>query len=39
MQIAHIEKGGHYLTLKDSQVVAIHPSSWLDNNPEWVIYT
>ncbi|GAA5954972.1 hypothetical protein JCM10213_008051, partial [Rhodosporidiobolus nylandii] len=31
------EKNG-YLTLKDLQVVGIHPSTGLDNNPEFVIY-
>jgi pre-mRNA-splicing factor ATP-dependent RNA helicase DHX15/PRP43 len=26
------------LTLKDNQVVAIHPSASLDHKPEWCIY-
>jgi len=38
MQVAHLEKNGHYLTLKDDQVVMIHPSTSLDNKPQWVIY-
>lgn len=33
MQAAHLERQGHYLTLKDDQVVLIHPSSVLDNKP------
>ena len=33
MQAAHLERGGHYLTLKDEQVVMIHPSTVLDNKP------
>lgn len=33
MQVAHLQKQGHYLTAKDNQVVAIHPSSVLDNKP------
>lgn len=37
-QVAHLEKSGHYLTLKDNQVVAVHPSSVLDHKPEWLIY-
>ena len=38
MQTAHLEKAGHYLTLKDDQVVALHPSTVLENKPEWVLY-
>ena len=38
MQSAHLQRAGHYLTFKDDQVVAIHPSSTLDHKPEWVIY-
>jgi len=38
MQVAHLEKGGHYLTLRDNQVVLIHPSSVLEHRPEWVLY-
>merc|ERR1712066_692860 len=29
MQVAHLEKSGHYLTVKDNQVVALHPSTVL----------
>ncbi|KAK6639603.1 Pre-mRNA-splicing factor ATP-dependent RNA helicase dhx15 [Polyplax serrata] len=38
MQVAHLEKTGHYLTIKDNQVVQLHPSTCLDHRPEWVIY-
>ena len=38
MQIAHLQRAGHYLTFKDDQVVAIHSSSVLDNKPEWCMY-
>jgi len=38
MQVAHLEKTGHYLTIKDNQVVALHPSSCLDHKPEWCLY-
>jgi pre-mRNA-splicing factor ATP-dependent RNA helicase DHX15/PRP43 len=38
MQAAHLERTGHYLTVKDNQVVALHPSTCLDHKPEWVIY-
>lgn len=38
MQAAHLERGGHYLTLKDEQVVMIHPSTVLDNKPQWIMY-
>lgn len=36
MQVAHFERNGNYLTVKDNQVVAIHPSSVLDTKPPWV---
>lgn len=38
MQVAHLQKAGHYLTLRDNQVVLIHPSSVLGYKPEWVLY-
>jgi len=38
MQVAHLERTGHYLTVKDNQVVHVHPSSSLDHKPEWVVY-
>ncbi|KAJ9053268.1 DEAH-box ATP-dependent RNA helicase prp43 [Entomophthora muscae] len=38
MQAARLTAKGHYLTLKDNQTVAIHPSSSLNKKPEWVIY-
>ncbi|KAF8820957.1 ATP-dependent Rna helicase [Cardiosporidium cionae] len=37
-QVAHLEVTGHYLTVKDNQIVALHPSSVLDHKPEWVLY-
>merc|ERR1712032_1133580 len=38
MQVAHLEKSGHYLTIRDNQVVALHPSTCLTHKPEWIIY-
>lgn len=38
MQVAHLERTGHYLTVKDNQVVHLHPSTVLDHKPEWVVY-
>jgi len=38
MQVAHLEKSGHYLTIKDNQVVALHPSTILTHKPEWALY-
>ena len=35
MQVAHLEKTGHYLTVKDNQMVHLHPSTCLENKPEW----
>lgn len=37
-QVAHLERTGHYLTIKDNQVVQLHPSTCLDHKPDWVIY-
>ena len=34
MQSAHLQKNGAYMTVKDSQIVAIHPSSVLHHKPE-----
>lgn len=38
MQVAHLQRQGHYLTVKDHQVVALHPSSALDMKPAWVLF-
>ncbi|KAI1303140.1 Pre-mRNA-splicing factor ATP-dependent RNA helicase DHX15 [Halotydeus destructor] len=38
MQAAHLERTGHYLTVKDNQVVQLHPSTCLDHKPEWILY-
>lgn len=39
MQCAHLDGAAkHYRTVKDSQTVDIHPSSFLQHKPEWVIY-
>ncbi|KAJ0396847.1 hypothetical protein P43SY_001794 [Pythium insidiosum] len=39
MQVAHKASAGpHYVTVKDNQVVHLHPSCVLDDKPEWVVY-
>ncbi|KAJ3730587.1 P-loop containing nucleoside triphosphate hydrolase protein [Lentinula raphanica] len=39
MQVAHKEgERGNYLTVKDNQVVGLHPSCGLDSQPEWVLF-
>lgn len=38
MQVAHLERTGHYLTVKDNQMVHMHPSTSLDRKPEWALY-
>jgi pre-mRNA-splicing factor ATP-dependent RNA helicase DHX15/PRP43 len=38
MQIAHQQRAGGYLTVKDNQPVSLHPSTGLDHKPEWVLY-
>lgn len=38
-QVAHLQPTtGHYLTVKDNQVVELHPSCCLSHKPEWVVY-
>eukprot|EP01098_Paradermamoeba_levis_P014388 TRINITY_DN6845_c0_g2_i5.p1 TRINITY_DN6845_c0_g2~~TRINITY_DN6845_c0_g2_i5.p1 ORF type:complete len:275 (+),score=81.02 TRINITY_DN6845_c0_g2_i5:243-1067(+) len=38
MQVAHLERNNSYLTVKDNQSVSLHPSSCLDQKPEWCVY-
>jgi HrpA-like RNA helicase len=38
MQVAHCERSGNYVTVKDHQIVSLHPSTVLSHKPEWVIY-
>ncbi len=38
MQVGHLQRTDHYLTLKDNQIVQLHPSTVLDHKPEWVLY-
>jgi HrpA-like RNA helicase len=38
MQVAHLERAGHYMTVKDNQIVQIHPSTAIEHKPEWVLY-
>ena len=38
LQVAHLQKQGHYLTAKDNQVVAIHPSSVIDSKPPFILF-
>ncbi|KAF8124649.1 P-loop containing nucleoside triphosphate hydrolase protein [Mycena galopus ATCC 62051] len=39
MQVAHKEgEKGNYLTVKDNQVAALHPSCDMETQPEWVIF-
>ena len=36
--MAHNERSGTYLTIKDNQTVTLHPSTCLDHKPEWCVY-
>nr|CAG4712625.1 unnamed protein product [Naegleria fowleri] len=38
MNVAFKDRSNHYCTVKDNQVVALHPSTTLNHSPEWVIY-
>jgi len=37
MQVAHREEG-YYLTVKDNQATALHPTCGLKTQPEWVVF-
>jgi pre-mRNA-splicing factor ATP-dependent RNA helicase DHX15/PRP43 len=36
--VAYLERAGNYLTIKDNQAATLHPSTCLDEKPEWAIY-
>jgi pre-mRNA-splicing factor ATP-dependent RNA helicase DHX15/PRP43 len=38
MKVAHLEKSGRYLTVKDNQSVLLHPSTCIAHKPEWVVF-
>ncbi|ELU35913.1 oligonucleotide/oligosaccharide-binding (OB)-fold domain-containing protein [Rhizoctonia solani AG-1 IA] len=38
MQVAHKGDKNTYTTVKDHQVVGLHPSCGLDSTPEWVLF-
>ena len=38
MQAAKLERGGSYTTLKDNQLVSLHPSCVLSDRPEWLVF-
>jgi len=38
MQVAHKQSTGQYLTVKDNQLVSIHPSSVVITKPQWVVF-
>ncbi|CAE6514552.1 unnamed protein product [Rhizoctonia solani] len=38
MQVAHKGEKNTYMTVKDNQVVGLHPSCGLDSTPEWVLF-
>merc|ERR1719199_1096608 len=37
MQVAHLERSGQYWTVKDNQIVGLHPSTVLQSKPEWLL--
>eukprot|EP01082_Thalassiosira_pseudonana_P009772 g8712.t1 g8712 contig33:45011-47304(-) len=38
MQVAYLQRAGNYLTVKDNQIVYIHPGSSIDGKPQWVLF-
>lgn len=38
MQVAHLSPSGYYLTVKDNQMVRLHPSTCLEHKPQWVVF-
>lgn len=37
-QVCHLELAGYYLTVKENQMVLMHPSTVLSYKPSWVLY-
>lgn len=37
-KVAHLQRNGTYLTIKDNQAVVLHPSTCLQSKPDWVIF-
>jgi len=38
MQVAYLQRQGQYLTVKDNQIVYIHPGSSIEGKPQWVVF-
>ena len=38
MQVAYLQRAGNYLTVKDNQIVYLHPSSSIEGKPQWVLF-
>ena len=38
MQTAYLQRAGNYLTVKDNQIVYLHPSSSVEGKPQWVLF-
>jgi pre-mRNA-splicing factor ATP-dependent RNA helicase DHX15/PRP43 len=38
MQVAYLQRSGTYMTVKDNQVVHIHPGSVIDSKPSWLLF-
>jgi len=38
MQVAYLQRDGRYLTVKDNQVVYLHPGSVISDKPQWVLF-
>eukprot|EP00762_Andalucia_godoyi_P000135 ANDGO_02245.mRNA.1 putative pre-mRNA-splicing factor ATP-dependent RNA helicase DEAH3 len=38
MQVAHLERAGFWMVVKDNQPVLLHPSTSITYKPEWVVY-
>lgn len=37
-QVAHKQREGKYLTVKDNPIIDVHPSLVVDSKPDWVIF-
>mmetsp|Transcript_38855 Transcript_38855/g.58363 ORF Transcript_38855/g.58363 Transcript_38855/m.58363 type:complete len:721 (-) Transcript_38855:227-2389(-) len=38
MQVAYLQRSGEYLTVKDNQIVYIHPGSVINTKPQWALF-
>eukprot|EP01054_Gregarina_sp_Poly1_P011034 Gregarina_sp_Poly_1__11033@NODE_881_length_5877_cov_60_743029_g630_i0_p1_GENE_NODE_881_length_5877_cov_60_743029_g630_i0NODE_881_length_5877_cov_60_743029_g630_i0_p1_ORF_typecomplete_len739_score124_15Flavi_DEAD/PF07652_14/9_8e31HA2/PF04408_23/5_4e29OB_NTP_bind/PF07717_16/3_1e19DEAD/PF00270_29/3_4e16DEAD/PF00270_29/1_4e02Helicase_C/PF00271_31/2_6e12AAA_22/PF13401_6/4_5e11AAA_19/PF13245_6/1_4e09SRP54/PF00448_22/5_4e07SRP54/PF00448_22/3_2e03ResIII/PF04851_15/5_7e07Herpes_ori_bp/PF02399_15/9_2e06AA len=38
MQVAHLQRGQVYLTVKENEIVTLYPGTVLSHTPQWIVY-